>query len=252
MSRAALLAAYCVLGTPYPGLGADPAKPAGDGWIELLEAGADSPWKTVDPKWVTATTVALAPDRPTRLKATPGDGPIWVNGDGRLPDLITKQSFKDVEVHVEFLIAKRSNSGIKFHAVYEIQILDSHGKKDADLTGDDCGGIYPRAELKPKYHHLDKGVPPKVNAARPAGEWQTLEVAYRSPRFNDKGEKTENAKIVKAVLNGKVIHENQELKTPTGSNWSKKETPDGPFMLQADPGPVAFRNVRIRELKDQK
>jgi hypothetical protein len=88
-----------------------------------------------------------------------------------------------------------------------------------------------------------------VNAAKPAGEWQTLDVTFRSPRFDAKGEKIENAKVVKAVLNGKVIHENQELKHPTGSNWTKKEAPTGPFMLQADHGPVAFRNVRIRELK---
>lgn len=229
---------------------ADPPKSPGDGWIDLLKAGPDTPWKKVDSRWVMATDVALAPDRPTRLKAAPGDGPVWVNGEnGRLPDLVTKQSFKDVEVHVEFLIAKRSNSGIKFHAVYEIQILDSFGKKDGDLTGDDCGGVYPRAEDKPRYHHIDKGVPPKVNAARPAGEWQTLDVTFRSPRFDADGKKTDNARVLKAVLNGKMIHENQELKTPTGSNWSKKELPTGPFMLQADHGPVAFRNVRIREVK---
>src|SRR5207249_188981 len=80
-------------------------------------------------------------------------GTIWVNGPGRLPDLLTKQSFGDCEVHVEFLIPKGSNSGIKFHAVYEIQILDSAGKPTDKLTGDDLGGIYPRAELTPKYHH---------------------------------------------------------------------------------------------------
>jgi hypothetical protein len=222
-----------------------------DGWIDLLKIGSDSPWRKVDPGWITAREVTLDSERPTRLKTTPDEsGPIWVNGTtGRLTNLITTQSFRDVEVHVEFLIAQRSNSGIKFHAVYEIQILDSYGKKDDALTGNDCGGIYPRAELKPKYHHLDKGIPPRVNAAKPAGEWQTLTATFRSPRFDSKGEKTENAKIVKAILNGQVIHENQELKTPTGSNWSIKETPTGPFMLQADHGPVAFRNVRIREIE---
>lgn len=46
-----------------------------------------------------------------------------------------------------------------------------------------------------------------------------------------------------------MIHENQEVKTPTGANWKKKETPTGPFMLQADHGPVAFRNVRIKPAK---
>ena len=74
-------------------------------------------------------------------------------------------------------------------------------------------------------------------------------LVWKSPRFDAKGEKVANAVVVKAVLNGQVIHEDQELKTPTGSNWNKKESPTGPFMLQADHGPVAFRNVRIRPEK---
>lgn len=226
---------------------------ADDGWIPLLVDGEKTPWKKVDKGWIHTKEVTLAPNKPNRLQSTPADdGDIWVNGsadsNGRLADLITKENFGDVEVHVEFLIAKKSNAGVKFHAVYEIQITDSAGKKDDQLSGDDCGGIYPRADLKPNYHHIDKGIAPKTNAAKPAGEWQTLDVTFLSPRLDDKGEKVANAKIVKAILNGAVVHENQELKTPTGNNYTKKETATGPFMLQADHGPVAFRNVKIRPI----
>ncbi|MBA4064424.1 MAG: DUF1080 domain-containing protein [Isosphaera sp.] len=227
----------------------DPKKPdpkPADGWVDLLRPDA---WKKFDPKWVATDGVRLNPEKNTRLAATPKDGgTVWVNGEtGRLPDLVTKAEYGDCEVHVEFLIAKNSNSGIKFHAVYEIQILDTAGKKE--LSGDSTGGIYPRADASMGYKHLDKGIAPRVNAAKPAGEWQTLDVVWRSPRFDAKGEKTANAVVVKAVLNGELVHENQELKTPTGANWVKKETPTGPFMLQADHGPVAFRNVRIKPVK---
>ena len=117
------------------------------------------------------------------------DGTTWLNGEkGRLPNLITQEAFGDCEVHVEFLIAKRSNAGIKFHEVYEIQILDSFGKKDIDGTG--MGGVYPRADTK-KGGYLDRGIAPKVNAAKPAGEWNTLDVVWKSPRFDAKGEKTD-------------------------------------------------------------
>jgi len=219
-----------------------------DDWSDLLKD--KSAWKKVDDRWIVTDTVTLDSANPRKLAAKPAEGgTIWANGPGRLPDLITKESFGDCEVHVEFLIAKGSNSGIKFHSVYEIQILDSAGKPQDKLSGDDLGGIYPRAEDTPRYHHLDKGIPPKVNAAKPAGEWQTLEVVWKSPRFDDKGNKTADAEVVKATLNGQVIHEHQAVKTPTGSNWTKKETPTGPFMLQADHGPVAFRNVRIRPVK---
>lgn len=232
---AGVLLATCVAA------GADP-KPA-DGWIDLMKPEV---WKKVDPGWIVTDGVKLDPEKMTRLKAEKKDGgTVWVNGEkGRLPDLVTKADYGDCEVHVEFLIAQRSNSGIKMHAVYEIQILDTFGK--AKLSGDSMGGIYPRADQSKGYKHIDEGIAPRVNAAKPAGEWQALDVVWKSPRFDADGKKVANAVVVKAVLDGRVIHENQELKTPTGANWTQKEKPTGPFMLQADHGPVAFRNVRIK------
>ena len=226
---------------------AEGPKKAADAWLDLMTPDA---WKKYDSAWIATDEVKLDADKDTRLKAEKKvGGKVWVNGEkGRLPDLLTKQEFGDCEVHVEFLIAKNSNSGIKFHAVYEIQILDSFATK-RELTGDSMGGIYPRADASMGYKHLDKGIAPKVNAAKPPGEWQTLDVVWKSPRFNDKGEKTANAVVVKAVLNGEVIHENQELKTPTGANWTVKELPKGPFMLQCDHGPVAWRNVKIKPVE---
>ncbi|MCE9567062.1 MAG: DUF1080 domain-containing protein [Planctomycetes bacterium] len=223
-------------------------KPA-DGWIDLMKADA---WKKMDPKWIITDEVKLNAEKTNRLAATAKEGgTIWVNADtGRLPDLYTKQNFGDCEVHVEFLIAKGSNAGIKLHGVYEVQILDTFGSKKK-LSGDSMGGIYPRADASKGYKHIDDGIAPKVNAAKPAGEWQTLDVVWKSPRFNDKGEKTSDAMVVKATLNGELIHENQELKTPTGANWTLKETATGPFMLQADHGPVAFRNVKIKPAKKE-
>jgi hypothetical protein len=217
---------------------------ANDGWIDLMKPGV---WKKYDPAWIVTDEVKLDPEKNTRLKATKTEnGTAWLNGEkGRLPNLITKESFGDCEVHVEFLIAKRSNAGVKFHEVYEIQILDSFGKKMVD--GTDMGGIYPRADAKKGY--LDRGIAPKVNAAKPAGEWNILDVIWKSPRMDAKGEKIASAMIVKATLNGQVIHENQEVKTPTGGNWTRKETATGAFMLQSDHGPTAWRNVRIRATK---
>jgi hypothetical protein len=122
---------------------------------------------------------------------------------------------------------------------------DSHGKKTPNA--DDCGGIYPRAELLPRYRTIDKGFPPRTNAAKPAGTWQTLDIIFQAPRFDPDGKKTQNARFVKVTLNGQVIHEDVELKWPTGHAWrTKKEVPHGPLFLQGDHGPVAYRNVRVR------
>ena len=146
--------------------------------------------------------------------------------------------------HVEFLIPKGSNSGVKLQGLYEIQIRDSWGVKAP--KGSDCGGIYPRAELKPKYHYLDKGVPPRLNACKKPGEWQTLDIRFQAPRFDADGKKTANARFLKVVLNGQVIHDNVEVPTPTGHAWHTQESATGPLLLQGDHGPVAFRNVRVR------
>lgn len=219
------------------------------GWEELLVTGEQTPWKFVDPNWIFAADARLEKNAGKLLEAIePGSGSAWVNGPkGSLRNLVTKKNYKDCEIQLEFMLGKGSNSGVKFHALYEIQFRDSAGKSEP-LTGNDMGGIYPKAEERPKYRLLDDGVPPKVNAAKPAGEWQTLTATWRSPRFDAKGEKVEHARLMKAVLNGQTIHENVEVKTPTGSNYVKPDTPSGPLLLQCDHGPVAFRNVKIRAI----
>lgn len=219
---------------------------ADDSWIQLSGADDFAAWKKPNGDWFTAGRVVLNPDNPRLLAAQPGKE-IMVNGPkGRTRNLLTKQSFADLEAHFEFLVPKNSNSGVKFMGQYEIQILDSQAAKK--LTGDVCGGIYPRAENKPRYHHIDDGIAPRVNAAKPAGEWQTLDVEFRAPRFDPFGHKTANARFVKVVLNGQLIHENVDVPTPTGAAWHDKEYPTGPLMLQADHGPVAFRNIRVRPI----
>lgn len=222
---------------------------AGEGeWIDLLaEAKGQKTWEKMEDEWRVAGGVELDRKNPRRLLARPGQGILVNSPKGRAHNLVTKQKFSDVEVQVEFFIPKGSNSGVKLMGLYEIQIFDSHGVKD--LTGADCGGIYPRAEEEPVYHHIDKGVPPRTNAARPAGEWQTLEVTFQAPRFDKEGKKTTRARFVKVVLNDTVIHENVEVQYPTGSAWRlQKEIPTGPLLLQGDHGAVAFRKVRIRAI----
>jgi hypothetical protein len=142
------------------------------------------------------------------------------------------------------MVAKGANSGVIFHGNYEIQILDSHGVQKP--TAGDCGGVYPPAESEPTYHHLPGGSPPRVNAAKPAGEWQTMDILFQAPRFDDAGRKTANARFLKVVHNGTLIQEDVELPHPSGVNWQRQEFPQGPIILQGDYGPVAFRNIRVR------
>ena len=224
-----------------------PAVGAGeDGWTPL---GADDDFgawhQTGD--WYVAGDAMVDPSDNKRLAGKPGAG-VMINGKtGRTRSLVTKQTFDDVELHVEFMVAKGSNSGVIFHGNYEIQILDSHGIKKP--TAGHCGGIYPRAEAKPKYHHIDKGSPPRVNAAKPPGRWQSFDIIFQSPRFDKDGNKTANARFVRVVHNGQVIQENFEMPYACGPNWDRKQHPRGPIIFQGDYGPVALRNVRVRPWK---
>ena len=197
--------------------------------------------------WYEAGDAMLNPDQNRLLVGKPGTG-VLINGKtGRTNSLVTKETYQDVQVHVEFMVAKGSNSGVMFHGNYEIQILDSaHIEKP---TGAHCGGVYPRAEGEPgtpSYRHIDAGSPPRVNAAKPPGQWQTMDIIFQSPRFDEAGNKTANAKFVKVVHNGVVVQENHEMPYAHGPNWDRKQSPNGRVVLQGDYGPIALRNVRVR------
>ncbi len=215
-------------------------------WVSLIGEPALADWRKPTADWFEAGDARPDPKDPKRLLPAEGRGVILNGKSGRTRNLLSIAEFADLEAHFEFMIPKGSNAGVKFQGLYEIQILDSHGK--AKPTASDCGGIYPRAELLPRYRYLDKGTPPRVNAARPAGEWQTLDVVFHAPRFDADGKKTQPARFVKVVLNGQVIHEDVAVLTPTGHAWQKKEVARGPLLLQADHGPVAFRKIRVRPL----
>lgn len=203
-------------------------------------------WKDDSKAWIVAQKVRLDPQDPKKLAIDPGEG-IFVNGtNGKAANLFTEKSFGDVEAHIEFCIPQGSNSGVYFQGRYEIQILDSYGKKDGELKFGDCGGIYQRYQDGKGFD----GHAPKTNACAAPGEWQTFEVTFRAPRFDKTGKKTANATFVKVVHNGKLIHENAEISGPTRAAAFNDEQPTGPIMLQGDHGPVAFRKFQVREVKE--
>jgi len=236
---------------PFP---ADQDGEDGD-WIDLSDLSA---WKPPTGTWFTAADAGLNPDNRRLLvglesPASPGQSnakPVLINGPiGRTHNLVSRRNFQDVEVDLEFMVSERSNSGVKLMGLYEIQIYDSFEKPDDQLKGFDNGGIYPRALMTPRYHHIDEGYRPKVNASRAPGQWQTLTIRFRAPRFDAKGTKTKCAVFERVTLNGVVVQENVQMELPTGhAHVARKEVAEGPILLQADHGPVAFRNIRARPL----
>lgn len=152
--------------------------------------------------------------------------------------LESKQLVKDCTLHIEFRTPlmpssrgqARGNSGVFFQAEFECQVLDSFG-----LPGfyDECGALY-------------KVSPPKVNACLPPLEWQTYDIEYRAPRFDEAGKQTAFARIT-VRHNGILIHDNQEL--PQLTSWKEKERlgphpkEAGPIKLQGHGNYVQYRNI---------
>ena len=219
-------------------------------WLELIgDKGLDQ-WKKPEGDWVAAGEVTLQDGNDRKLSWKPGKSSV-VNGErGRTRNLFTRIDHSDVEAHIEFTVSTGSNSGVYFMGRYEIQILDSWGRKKVGYG--DCGGIYHRWDSKRgRGKQGFEGHGPRVNASKAPGEWQTFDVIFRGPRFDGDGRKIANARFVKVIHNGKVVHENVEVTGPTRASAWNDEKPRGPMMLQGDHGPVAFRNIRIRHLEPE-
>ncbi len=150
-----------------------------------------------------------------------------------------------MQLHVEFLVSKGSNSGVYLMGRYEVQVLDSWGK--TELKYGDCGGIYQRHNFETNTGF--EGHPPRVNASKKPGEWQSFDITFRAPRFDAEGKKTKDAVFEKVLLNGVVIHENVPGTGPTRSSTWNDEKPLGQLMFQGNHGPVAYRNVRLAPLR---
>jgi len=215
-----------------------------DGWIHLFDRVSLDGWLGQSPDgkhdWRVASEVTSKVDNPRLFQIKPGQG-VLVNGPtGRTANLYTEFVHGDCQLHVEFTVPERSNSGVYFMGKYEIQVLDSWGA--TELKYSTCGGIYQQGA---DYEQGFGGQAPRVNASRRPGEWQMFDVIFRAPRFDEKGRKIANALFVSVVWNGHVVHENVEVEGPTRAAMPGDETALGPLMLQGDHGPVAYRNIRL-------
>ncbi len=200
-------------------------------------------WRAPLSDWKLVSAAAPAPDNPKAFALTTGKG-LLVNGDkGRTGNLFSKHEHGDVMAAIEYMVPQGSNSGIYFQGRYEIQILDSYEKKK--ITFGDNGGIYERWADGKGF----EGTAPAINASKLPGEWQKFIVTFRAPRFDKAGKKIENARFVKVIHNGQLIHHNVEVTGPTRAAAFNDEKTTGPLMLQGDHGPVAFRKIVLKPAK---
>lgn len=166
---------------------------------------------------------------------------IAYSGKGKI---VTKESFGDCQLHIEWKAPEpvkgngqgRGNSGVFLMDRYEIQVLDSY---DNETYHDgQAGAIY-------------KQTPPAVNAMRPPSQWNTYDIFWTAPRFDDDGKLVSPAYIT-AIHNGVLILNHFELKGDTPYHRPpaySAHPPVGPISLQDHGNPVGFRNIWVRPFK---
>ena len=175
-------------------------------------------------------------------------GDKWVVEGGiatsRGGDIRTKASFGDCQLHLEWASPDkvvgsgqgRGNSGVFLGNQYEVQILDSFDNKT--YFDGQAAALY-------------KTKPPLVNACRKPGEWQTYDIIYNAPRFNEHGTVVMPG-YVTVLHNGVLVQNHTELLGETAYEYAPIYKPHGPapIRLQYHGNPVRFRNIWLREIKE--
>jgi hypothetical protein len=197
------------------------------GAVILFDGTSLSEWETGDKK-------------PAGWKIVDGAMEV-VKGSGGIQ---TKSTFGDVELHVEWMSPKppegsdqdRGNSGVFLQGRYEVQVLDSW--QNATYADGSAASIYGQ-------------FPPRVNASRAPGEWQTFDIIFKRPRFDRTGKLVSPARLT-VRHNGVLVHEDVALLGPTSHmRRAPFEAHEDrlPISLQDHGHPVRFRNIWLRDLE---
>lgn len=173
----------------------------------------------------------------------------WIVKDGVVTvgqsQLKTKRRYGSVQMHVEWRspsVVKgesqgRGNSGVIFNdGRYEVQILDNYDNR-----------TYRNGQAASVY----KQYAPLVNVSKKPGEWQTYDIIFEQPHFNEDGSYLVPPKIT-VLHNGVLVQHNVVLRGPTAyigmPEYQIEKHGPGFITLQNHGDAVSFRNIWLREL----
>jgi hypothetical protein len=187
-------------------------------------------------------------DKWVSAKDSVSQAPWKVNADGsftvvrRSGDIQTKDVFGSVQLHIEWKSPEvienegqhRGNSGVFLQNRYEVQVLDNND--NPTYTNGQVGSVYKQSV-------------PLAMASVPTGEWNTYDIIYHAPVFNEAGEKIKSATVT-VIHNGVLVQDHFEIKGTTEYiGWPKNIAHGDSFIkLQDHDAEVSYRNIWLREL----
>jgi len=158
-------------------------------------------------------------------------------------DTKTKESFGDCQLHMEWKVPagrkirnqKGGNSGVFLMDRYEVQVLESH----TNVT-------YPDGQAGALYGQT----PPLVNASTPQGEWQSYDIIFEAPKYEDG--KLKSPAYITVIHNGVVLHHRKEYHGPSVyrriAKYPNKHPEKAPIRFQWHSDPIEYRNIWVRPL----
>lgn len=170
------------------------------------------------------------------------DGSMTVND--KTGDIQTKQHFGDIQLHLEWKSPaevqregqNRGNSGIFLSGLYEVQVLDNND--NPTYVNGQVASIYKQ--------HV-----PLAMASVPSGEWNSYDIIYHAPKFDEDGGKKQSGTLT-VLHNGVLVQDHVKIKGTTEYIGWAKNPPHGkgPLKLQdhGDNSRVSYRNIWVREL----
>jgi hypothetical protein len=166
-------------------------------------------------------------------------------------DIQTVKEFGNCQLHIEWKTPEgvppnitdqsRSNSGVFLMGRYEVQVLDSYTDDNYQTNK-----TYADGQAAAIYGQH----PPIVNACRKPGQWQSYDIAFLRPLFDDQGNCIRKARVT-VIHNGVVVHNNLEIEGDTARKQTAMYTDTGPIRLQDHGNPICFRNIWIRGLHEE-
>ncbi|GMG87350.1 DUF1080 domain-containing protein [Biformimicrobium ophioploci] len=177
------------------------------------------------------------------------DGTMKLTGKGG-GDIMTRKSYKNFDLQLEWKISEAGNSGIfilvseKGDQIYsrgpEIQILDNERHSDNKIDSHLSGSLYDMVASHPSSH-------------KPAGEWNQVRILFRDGFLQVWQNQVKTVNITLGDSTWNTLLEGSKFKSWFWGLMSDfdgfGEAREGHIGLQDHNDPVAFKNIKIKELK---